>query len=194
MRSAVASLAFALLASTHALAADPGVILSPDIAPERFGWTGFYAGATGGYAWMSDIDYSFAPPLRSSGEDWVYGVYAGYLHQFGNFVVGAEGEFLNLDIQFEGLPVFAEESYSVRARGGYAFDDFLVTGHAGMSYVTTNIGLEDWAWTVGLGLDYAVTDNIVVGASYSHMWSDSYDDTLIDAKIDTLTARLGIKF
>lgn len=193
MRRTLSCLAGLFIACTAASAAD-SFVETPDIDPARFGWTGFYAGGAIGYGWLSDVDYSFVPPLRSSGEDWVYGVHAGYLHQFGNFVVGVEGEYLKLDIQFEGLPVYAEDAYTVRARGGYAFDRFLFTGHAGASYVTTNIGLEDWAWVVGAGIDYAVTDNVTIGANYTHMRSDSYDDTLIDAEIDVITARVGVKF
>jgi outer membrane immunogenic protein len=192
MRSAILSVLAGLIFAGAASAADADY--GANIAPERFGWSSFYVGGSVGYGLLSDVDYSFAPPLVSEGKDWLFGVHAGYLHQFGNFVVGLEGEYQRLDIQFEGLPVFAEDAWTIKARAGLAFDRWLITGHGGGSYVTTNIGLEDWAWVAGVGVDYAVTDHIVLGASYSHMRSDSYDDTLIYARIDQFTARLGFKF
>ena len=178
-----------------------GADFSPDdVDPARFGWTGGYAGATLGYGWLRDVDYAFTPPAAASGDDWIIGAHAGYLHQFGNFVVGAEAEALNLDIQFDGLPVWASEGYTVKARGGVAWDRFLFTGHLGATWVTTSSdiaaydGLADWALTFGAGVDYALTDNITLGASYSHMRSDAYDNTLIYARIDTFSLRAGYKF
>lgn len=188
------------LAGAAAAADDIPVISADDVSPERFGWDGAYVGVTAGYGWLKDVDYAFTPPLRSSGEDWIFGGHAGYLHSFNNFVVGAEVEAVNLDIQFEGLPVWASEAYTAKLRGGYAWDKVLVTGHVGGSWVVTRSsiplydGLADWAWTYGAGIDYAVTDNVILGASYSHMTSDKYDGTQIYADIDTLTVRLGYKF
>jgi outer membrane immunogenic protein len=194
-------LAGLLLASSAAVAADDIQIIEADsVNPERFGWTGVYGGVTGGYGWLKDVDRAFTPPMRASGEDWVFGAHVGYLHQFGNFVVGAEAEALKLDIQFEGLPVWAAEAYSLKARGGMALDRFLFTGHLGASYVNTTSsitlynGLADWALTYGAGIDYAITDNLTAGLSYSHMTSDRYDGTQIYADIDTFTARVGYKF
>jgi outer membrane immunogenic protein len=193
MRSVLAGI-FCVLVASSALAADLDVIPAPDVDPARFGWTGAYGGVSGGYGWLRDTDYSFAPPLVSKGDDWNIGAFAGYLHQFGSFVVGAEGEYNLLDIRFEGFPIFVEDAYTARLRGGYAWDKFLFTGDIGASYVTTNIGLEDWALNFGAGIDYAVTENVFVGAHYNHIRAEGFDGTLIDATIDIATARLGFKF
>jgi outer membrane immunogenic protein len=166
----------------------------PEVTTVPGDWSGPYLGVSVGYGWLDDIDYSFAPPLRSSGEDVVFGAHAGYLHQFGPFVIGAEAEFSRLDINFEGFPIDAEESVAFKARGGFAIDRLLVTGHAGAAYATTNIGLEDWGWVVGAGVDYAITDNLVAGVSYDHMEFDEFDATLIDAELDVVKARISLKF
>jgi outer membrane immunogenic protein len=157
-------------------------------------WSGPYVGASLGYGWLRDIDRAFDPPIRASGEDVVFGGHFGYLHQFDRFVFGAEGDFTRLKINFEGFPIDAENSFAIKARGGFAFDRLLLTGHGGAVYATTNIGLKDWGWVVGAGADYLLTDNFVVGISYDHMWFSRFDGTLIDAKLDLLRLRVGVKF
>jgi len=176
--------------------ADEPTVINADINSERFGWDGIYLGVAGGYAWLKDVDRSFTPPLRDKGENWNAGVYAGYLAQFGNFVVGAEAEANVLNIDYEFLSfITVKNSYVVKARAGYAFDRFLVSGHAGGVYAATNfMGLKDWGWEAGVGVDYALTDNVVLGAQYSHYGFNNFDGTQIDAKIDLLSARVGYKF
>jgi outer membrane immunogenic protein len=190
-----------LMLSGAAAAADEIPVISvDDVSPARFGWDGVYLGATGGYGLLRDVDYAFTPPLRSKGEDWIYGAHVGYLYDWNNFVIGAEAEAVKLDIQFAGLPVWASEAYTLKLRGGYAWDRILFTGHLGGSWVTTSSsiplydGLSDWALTYGAGVDYAITGNVTAGLSYSHMTADRYDGTQIYADIDTFSMRLGYKF
>jgi outer membrane immunogenic protein len=196
MRGILVGAAFIGLLNVPALAADPTVIPADSVDPARFGWDGAYLGLSVGYAWLSDVDESFDPPLHDQGEDWVVGGHAGYLVQFGGIVVGAEAEATRLDIQYENFNfITVENAFSVKARAGYAVERFLVSGHAGGVYATTNfLGLKDWGWTAGAGLDYAFTDNITFGAQYTHFGFEDFDGTLIDAKVDTVTARFGYKF
>ncbi|GLS32542.1 outer membrane immunogenic protein [Mesorhizobium albiziae] len=195
MRIAVAGLISILVTCGAASAADPAVDIAPDVNPERFGWTGFYVGASAGYAWLKDVDNQFPVPLHDEGDDWVFGAHAGYLHGFGNFVVGAEVEAMRLDINYELLDfIKVNNSVALKARAGYAIDRFLITGHAGGVYATTNVDLKDWGWVAGAGVDYALTDNVTVGGQYSHFGFDDFDGTQIDAKVDVLTARVGVKF
>lgn len=157
-------------------------------------WSAPYVGISAGYGWLRDVDRSFTPQLRSSGEDVVFGVYAGYLHQFGSFVLGGEAEYTRLDINFEGFPIDVEDSYAAKVRLGYAFDRLLLSGHAGATYITTNIGLEDWGWVAGAGADYLLSDNLSAGVSWDHMQFDKFDGTLIDGQINLVKARVGYKF
>lgn len=181
-----------LVACGHAFAADPTV----GVDPARFGWQGAYVGIAGGYTWLKDVDNSFSPPIRDKGQDWLVGAYAGYLAQFGNFVVGGEAEANRLGVTYDLFNfITVENSYVVKARAGYAFDRFLVTGHAGGAYITTNfMGLKDWGWEAGAGVDYAVTDHLTVGAQYSHYGFTKFDGTLLDAHTDMLSGRVGYKF
>jgi outer membrane immunogenic protein len=196
----VALVTFLLAGTGIGLAADIQEPVSPEISAERFGWTGAYIGASAGYGWLKDVDYAPAPPfvapLHDQGEDWVYGGYAGYLQQFGNFVVGAEAEAMKLDITYDNFNfITIKDSVALKGRAGYAWDRFLLTGHGGAVYARTNfMDLKDWGWTAGGGIDYALTDNLTVGAQYTHFDFSEFDGTKIDATIDLVTARVGIKF
>lgn len=212
---------FGALAADVVEAPEEAVIEAPaEVAPERFGWTGIYVGASGGHGWLSDKDNGPLLPLlplgfEDKGNDWAYGAHAGFLYQFNNgFVAGAELEHLQLGIKFEnlgklfdalGMPdanVTAESATTLRLRGGFAYDRVLFTGHVGGGYVKTSLPaglgvpteLADWGINAGVGVDYALTDNITAGMQYSHYKFEEFDGTKIDAKVDTLTARVGYKF
>lgn len=172
-----------------------GVCEAADLAgPAAVDWSAPYIGISAGYGWLRDIDRSFAPPLRSSGNGVVFGGHAGYLHQFGAFVLGGEAEYMRLDINFEGFPIDVEHAFSAKARAGIAFDRFLFTGHGGAAYVTTNIGLDDWGWVAGAGADYLLADNFVAGVNWDHMQLNRFDETLIDGQLDLVKARVSFRF
>lgn len=194
MRALIAGLL--LLASAGAAAAADVQEPYPDVEPARFGWDGAYVGGSIGYAWLDDIDYQFTPPLPDKGEDVIFGLHAGYNWQLGNLVFGAEVEAQRLDITYEFLDfITIDNAFAAKARAGYAFDRYLVTAHGGGVYATTNyMGLKDWGWTAGAGIDYAFTDNITLGAQYNHYEFKEFDGTQIDATIDLVTARVGLKF
>jgi outer membrane immunogenic protein len=195
MRALFCGLLSVLITSGVAHAADPQIVTSPDLDPVRFGWTGAYVGGSVGYAWLRDVDNQFAPPLHDEGQDWNVGGHVGYLQQFGNFVVAAEAEAQAMDIRYELLDFIKVSSfYTLKGRAGVTFDRLLVTGHLGGTYATTNVGLKDWGWVVGAGVDYALTDHIIVGGQYSHHTFDTFDDTLIDATVDTVSARASYRF
>jgi outer membrane immunogenic protein len=194
MRTFLAGL-FSILAASAALAADPDIVIDSDVDPARFGWSGVYVGASAGYAWLEDVDNQFVPPLRDEGQDWNFGGHVGYRHGLGNFVVGGEFEATRLDITYETFNfITVENGYTLRALAGYAWDRVLVTGHLGAMYATTNIGLEDWTLALGVGLDYALTDHVTIGAHYTHHTFEGFDGTMIDGTLDVATARFGFKF
>ncbi|PSJ56086.1 outer membrane protein [Pseudaminobacter soli (ex Li et al. 2025)] len=176
-----------LLSSSASQAADLAMRAAVD-------WSAPYFGISGGYGWLGDVDRSFAPPLRSSGDDVVFGAHAGYLHQFDAFVLGGEVEYMRLGINFEGFPIDVENAASAKARVGFAFDRLLLTGHAGASHITTNIGLKDWGWVAGAGADYLLSENIGAGVSWDHMQFNRFGGTLIDGQINLVKARVDFRF
>lgn len=194
---------FTLALAGFAHAADPERF-SP-VSPAQFDWSGFYVGASAGYGWLEDVDYAPPPPIPApfydEGDDGIFGAHIGYLHQFGSFVAGLEAEATRLDIRYENFDfVTVDNAYAFKARAGAAFDRILLTGHVGAVYVTTNFeppaftDLEDWGKVAGVGVDFAITDHLVAGVSYDHMWFEEFDGTRIDAELDLLRARLSFKF
>jgi len=113
----------------------------------------------------------------------------GYNYQFGQFVVGVETDVQYVGLKRSNaaarVPAGFPASYAappigggvdwfgtVRGRAGYAFDRALIYGTGGLAYGNagdsrvfpfgkrndTRLG-----WTAGAGVDYAVTDHVVVG-------------------------------
>jgi outer membrane immunogenic protein len=95
-----------------------------------YSWAGPYVGANLGYAW-GDVTNSIASPSGVIG-----GVQAGYNWQFGQWVVGLEG-----DIQGSGASdTFAAWKFSnpwfgtLRGRGGFAMNNILIYGTGGLAF------------------------------------------------------------
>ncbi|QFU15652.1 outer membrane protein [Microvirga thermotolerans] len=150
-----------------------------------FTWTGFYVGANAGYGWNTGTSRYYDPAFgyvgggKSGG--FVGGGQLGYNYQFGMFVLGAE-----TDIQYAavgnkgasyGRIYFPGQSDgffgTIRARAGVAFDRALVYGTGGFAYgdIGGNAAVDpllgyrrddntNGGWTVGGGVEYAVTNNI----------------------------------
>jgi len=203
-----------------AFAADPTVDVS--MTAPGFDWTGYYAGLQAGYGWgQSDITgtdggpFSVTPHLEGG---FIGGHVAG-LWQFNQAVLGGEadlnyssidgtagagpGSTFGTDIKWFG---------SVNAKAGFAMDRMLVYGIGGIavagietsqasgaafSSTRTNVG-----WTIGAGVDYALTDKFIVGAQYRYYdfraehydAPDAFVDRDQDSKLNTVGINLSYKF
>ena len=176
-----AALATAAFASAPAFAADlPAYEPAPAVAAPvpSFTWTGPYIGVQAGYAWGS--------AGKKSPQGFVGGGYAGYNYQFNSpLVLGVETDFNYSDANDASGGVKFRQNWNgaTRARIGYAFDRFLVYGAGGVAYAgsklsgvgasnsKTNVG-----WTIGGGVEYALTNNLLtrVDYRYSNYGSDAY--------------------
>jgi outer membrane immunogenic protein len=166
-----------------ALAADlpsrraPAPMLS---AVPMFTWTGFYVGVNAGYGWNNN-DYAVVTPggtvLAVDGQDdggFVGGAQVGYNYQIGSFVVGVETDLQYADMGGRGTFTIAGVSYTtdssdnyfgtVRGRLGFAFDRALVYATGGFAYgdVGTFGGGSNVGWTLGGGVEYALTNNLTL--------------------------------
>ena len=185
-RLTLASAAFLTALAVPAFAAD--AVAELPMTEPGFDWAGYYAGLQGGYGWgQSDITGTEGTPFAVSpdlGGGFIGGHVAG-LWQFDQAVIGAEAE-LNYSAIDGTQDAGAGNSFgtdikwlgSVNAKAGYAMDRLLVYGIGGVAFAgietsqdaataftgtRTNVG-----WTVGAGVDYAMTNNIVVGAQYRY--------------------------
>ena len=177
MRSLVCGLVLLAVSICSAGATDLDFDDSDDAGQSTYDWGGIYIGGSVGYGWLEDADHQFTPPLEDTGEDWVAGVHVGVLHQIDNIVLGIEFEAMRLDIDYEVLSfITIDDAYVIKGRVGYAFDRWLISGQLGGSYLTTNfMGLNDWGLALGAGVDYALTDHLIVGAQYTHYVFEDFD-------------------
>ena len=127
-----------------------------------YSWAGPYLGGNVGYAWGS-VDNN---PAKPSG--FIGGVQAGYNFQSGPWVFGVEG-----DIQASGADdTFAPWKFSnpwfgtLRGRAGYALNNVLFYGTAGLSFGELRGQTFGWTeshvtagWTIGAGAEVGFTPN-----------------------------------
>ena len=175
--------------AASAFAADlPSRKAAPYMAPAyvapQFTWTGVYFGVNGGGGWASTSNGSFG---GLSG--WTLGGTAGANYQMGQFVIGAEGDWDWANVSHtQGTWVGSNrmnvnETLTLRARGGVAFDRvllFVTGGYAGVNgnatfwspYFPWNSGSQNqWisGGAIGAGVEYAFTNNITAKAEYLYL-------------------------
>lgn len=154
-------------------------------------WTGFYLGVLGGYGWGT-ADTDAVGEVDANGFD--VGAYAGGNWQWGQFVVGAEGDILYpfRDGSSGGLGVEQGLNGSLRARAGIALDRYLVYGTGGAAATDLELatagGSDDsilWGWTAGAGVEGMVTDNITARIEYRY--TDYGDETFAPGGVPVTT-------
>jgi len=203
---------------------DP-IPVPPAVAPAAsYDWSGIYLGVDGGFKGFS---LDFAPNdqaeaagfgrAKATAKGGFVGGYIGYNYQIDNWVIGAEGDaqfhFGKADtdeILREYAAVGEAKGFgSLRARLGYAVDRF-------MPYVTGGVALEHLklstkdgdklkedsktrlGYTLGAGVDYAITDNWIGKVEYQFMdfGKKSYDLNIGSADLSSQshTVRIGLSY
>lgn len=206
------ALASALALSTFASAMAADAVDQIPAAPvavetPAFSWTGVYGGIQGGAGWL---DGKFSDGVDSAKQDFdggIIGGFVGYNWQLSNgFVAGIEGD---VDYNFNeesdsGIDVGTDWAGSVRGRVGYAFDRALVYGAAGWTFTNGYVdgaGIDEnetfHGWTVGAGVDFAMTDNMFLRGEYRY--NDFGDKDIapgLNADLDQHVVKvgLGVKF
>jgi outer membrane immunogenic protein len=193
--------------ATGALAADLPTRKGPPPAPAYapFSWTGFYIGVNGGYGWGSagnttlsnNLGVALAPTAGPQPAGGFGGAQAGYNWQTGMFVLGAEADIQGAAINNSftrtldaaGDVLHAKQDIdmfgTVRARGGFAIDQFLIYATGGFAYaslddrlVVSNGGASatlvkneiQVGAAVGGGVEYALNANWSIKGEYQYIW------------------------
>ncbi|SMF38538.1 outer membrane immunogenic protein [Tistlia consotensis] len=179
MAGTLAALAAALLLTPAAARAQG--------AGSSFDWSGAYAGVHAGWLW-GQVDYhepDFAGFAISPDLDGFQGgLLAGYNHQIRRFVLGAEldgglgtADFGSGESGGNGYSAF-DLDWNAHARGrvGYAFERTLVFVAGGLAVARLKIDDTDpgfgedrstsVGWTIGGGVEQAITDNLVLRLEY----------------------------
>jgi outer membrane immunogenic protein len=182
--------ALALAAGGQALAADlPPPMAPPPRAPATyvpapvpiFTWSGIYVGINGGYAFGTATSSLGGGNVTPNG--FLAGATLGGNYQFGNFVVGVEGDgdWTNLDgttgTVGAGAEVKSNWLATVRGRAGYAWDRVLFYGTAGGAFGNVQAGANGGpftsgsqaGWTAGAGIEAAFAPNWTAKVEYLYV-------------------------
>jgi outer membrane immunogenic protein len=203
-----------------AQAADMAVKAPPPPPAPVFTWTGGYLGINGG--WAQDRTDTGAPNfVQPATNGWLAGGHGGFNFQSGFWVIGGEfdADYMRLNAHAPCFnPAYTcntslQDQSSLRARGGVAFDRFLfyVTGGLAMTNYNGNTTLNStgavfpasssrFGWIAGVGAEYAVTNNIILGLEWLHadfgqvtmVYDVSYGPVRVTD--DVVRARLSYKF
>ena len=214
--------------SATAFAADlPSRVAAPSMAPPVFTWTGLYVGASVGIAKSSATDTEYVDFVDSTSTAWTVasaangvtgGVNVGYNWQTGALVFGLEADIAALNNSSTVVDTASNvEKHAisslgtVRARAGYAIDRALlyVTGGLAYGYQKDSLfegspyygSVSGWktGWTLGGGIEYAITPNWTVRAEalYVDLGKKSVSDIGCDQitfKTTATVARVGVNY
>jgi outer membrane immunogenic protein len=197
-------------AGGSAMAADVSVGYEAPPAPaynetSGFSWNGAYAGLQGGYQWSGVDDEN--DPFSANGL--MGGVYGGYNFEVGQgFVLGLEGDANVKSASGSNDDTWYSNPWdaSLRLRAGVAFDRFLAYGTGGVAVGKVNVRDDNFkdsstnlGWVAGLGIEAAMTDNVVGRAEFRHtdLGSESYaltTPTEVSSSSNALLLGIGVKF
>jgi outer membrane immunogenic protein len=227
MKKLVLAASILAASAVSAFAADmPARIAKAPVVPPvvTYDWSGIYVGGAVGGAWHDTAGnfYNFPPFLWGTGNSdtaLIYGGFAGIQKQWGNFVLGIEGGYNALDNGFNttgsagligGRLGYAWNRFMVYGQGGYAQADIDTQHLVNATGVTLDhAGASHGGWYAGVGFEYAVLDNLILGVDYKHYEFDSKQHNCnlalascggaalfrnVDADVDAVMARLSYKF
>lgn len=168
-RTLVVALALGLAAEARAADLADGGAVQVEAAPAAPLWSGPWIGV-------------LRAAGRIGGEGALGGVALGYAAQFDRIVVGIDGDVSGggLDARRLGGRYDLEAFGAIRARVGYAFDRFVAFGTAGVAFASAEFarsGERDRqthvGWTVGAGIDVAITERLSARAEYLYVDLDT---------------------
>ena len=156
------------------------------VKPVRFNdWTGFYGGVELGY---THIDAAGS----GTGDGISGGVFLGYDHDYGDWVLGVGADYDVVDIRLGRTEV--ESIWRLRLRGGYKVGDGLIYGVGGYFSADTDIFGSDGSYFVGAGYDHMITDRFSLGAEVLYHDIERFGPTITDLGITTVQVRGAFRF
>jgi outer membrane immunogenic protein len=200
-------------------------------------WSGFYSGLSAGNRWtelgavLHRLDTGSVERLAFAPKGFVGGTQAGYLTQIGHMVAGIEvsyaGGLLTQDTKVSSIQpdrtrtLALGNAATATLRAGWAQDRWLVYAKGGLAAARINVrsnmastgqmtsesSESGYGWTVGTGIEYALTDTISAGLEYDYISIAANDrgqsqsagfsalaHEAVQAGAHILTARLNYKF
>ena len=171
---------------------EPAVMAPVAVATRPDGnWTGFYGGLSLGYG---DVG-STGNVLNGSGE--IGGILAGYRYDFGSWVGGVEADYDAANIDLAGGTGSLNNVGRLKFQVGADLGKTLVYATAGWAHGDATVGaasLSDSGYFGGIGIDYAVAANWIVGGEVLVHQFDDFDNSGISVDATTVKARVAYRF
>lgn len=191
----------------------------PSVVAPVFSWTGFYVGAHFGYGWGKSEWAAFpAATFVSPSTNGIFGGgQIGYNYQINNFVLGLEGDIGYFGVQRSvnlgaAAPVIVSWrnrwDASIRGRAGVALDRTLLYVTGGVAFADLRLAASTpggsvsetqtrTGWTVGAGVEYALTPNWTVRGEY--LYANYGSKTFFSAltppiSLQTHKVRIGVNY
>ncbi len=166
-----------------------------DLRPATYDWSGMYVAGWVGNACFSGTADDGLLPLGVGGCGYKGGAGLGYNYQVQDWVIGIEGDYgfggkLDDDWDHTAVNDYIKLTGvgTLRARVGYAFDDTMIFVTGGAAYADTKITGQRTAagtpfsakddafgWTIGGGMEHAVTDNFHIRLDYLYSQFGGFD-------------------
>ncbi|MGE0241907.1 MAG: outer membrane protein [Parvibaculaceae bacterium] len=178
-------------------------------------WSGLYVGAHAGYLWgngKGDSDDIPAIDANVDPDGFIGGALLGGNFQADCLVFGLEGDVgfgdvdgRDNDIGFAGAGAEADMDWNghIRARLGYSLGEVMPFVAGGLAVAGIDVDSDfggdkntHWGWTIGGGLDWAVSEQFIIRAEYLYddYGSKTYniDDIDVDGDLDAHTVRAAL--
>jgi outer membrane immunogenic protein len=150
-----------LLFPLSALAADKPQTIR--YANPGYDWSGFYVGLQGGYNFSGTTSHPFG---SFDNDGWLGGIYGGVNRQYGNWVLGLEGEWNWSSIKGSqaigpvGINHEVNSFGAATTRLGHAFGPYLLYGRGGVAIANPEATVAGFngdanhiGWTAGAGVE-----------------------------------------
>ncbi len=175
-------------------------------APASGNWDGVYLGAFGGYGWatLTDSDNYLGGGTDATYdlEGWLAGVNVGANFTLTDGIVaGVVGDIAWSDISgsYDGQDYSIDWLGSVRGKLGFDAGAFMPYFTGGAAFAGVNLDdnkATHLGWTVGAGVDVALSENMNFTAEYrySDYGSAEHDGYDVGLRSSTVTAGISFKF
>ena len=172
---------------------------APVVADTSGDWSGGYAGLQLGYG-----SGDFSTSLNDYDSDGVIGgFHAGYMWDFGEWVVGPELQYDSADLDIdEGTASGSfDEIARLNLRAGRDLGRGLLYGTVGLAYANFDGAsgalsgdFDDPGYVLGLGYDYRLNESWSVGGQYQHHVFDDFGTDGNDVDFGTAHIRASYNF
>jgi outer membrane immunogenic protein len=154
-------------------------------------WSGFYGGLS-----LGDGDVSGSSVIGDDMNGLLYGIHGGYNMDFGSYVLGAEIDYSGADITDDTIGLDVESVLRGKVRLGYDAGQYMPYAVIGAAQLTTTGAIDDMdnGYLYGVGFDYAVADNMILGAELLQHDFEDYAGSGIDVSATTVAVRVSYRF